>query len=88
MQNSAKNVDDSMRIINRLIVALSELSSMKSVSGILHTCATLGKNFLCLRSFRNLNVLIVLSMLYWEVAWESNGGCGIIVACIKNTHLS
>ncbi|XP_011037676.1 PREDICTED: abnormal spindle-like microcephaly-associated protein homolog isoform X2 [Populus euphratica] len=41
MQNSAKNVDDSMRIINRLIVALSELSSMKSVSGILHTCATL-----------------------------------------------
>ncbi|KAJ6767326.1 hypothetical protein OIU79_023149 [Salix purpurea] len=41
VQNSAKNVDDSMRIINRLIVALSELSSMKSVSGILHTCATL-----------------------------------------------
>ncbi|KAJ4838684.1 hypothetical protein Tsubulata_003116 [Turnera subulata] len=41
IEKSAKNVDDSMRLINRLIVALSELSTMKSVSGILHTCATL-----------------------------------------------
>ncbi|CAK7351147.1 unnamed protein product [Dovyalis caffra] len=41
VRNSAKHVDDSMRIINRLIVALSELSSMRSISGILHTCATL-----------------------------------------------
>ncbi|XP_024925563.3 uncharacterized protein LOC107420336 isoform X1 [Ziziphus jujuba] len=38
---SATNVDDGMRIINRLIAALSELLNMKSVSGILHTCATL-----------------------------------------------
>ncbi|CAL5344527.1 unnamed protein product [Camellia sinensis] len=37
----ATNVDDSMRIINGLLVALSDLLSMKSVSGILHTCATL-----------------------------------------------
>lgn len=43
VQRSAKNVDDSMRIINRLKVALSELLSVKSISGILHTCATLGK---------------------------------------------
>ncbi|KAA8520051.1 hypothetical protein F0562_014275 [Nyssa sinensis] len=41
VQKSAANVDDGMRIINRLVVALSELLSMKSVSGILHTCATL-----------------------------------------------
>ncbi|KAF5943397.1 hypothetical protein HYC85_017474 [Camellia sinensis] len=41
LQKSAANVDDSMRIINRLLVALSDLLSMKSVSGILHTCATL-----------------------------------------------
>ncbi|KAJ4703151.1 Abnormal spindle-like microcephaly-associated protein-like [Melia azedarach] len=41
VQNSAANVDDGMRIINRLLSALSELLSMKSVSGILHTCATL-----------------------------------------------
>ncbi|XP_015574312.1 abnormal spindle-like microcephaly-associated protein isoform X2 [Ricinus communis] len=41
VQKSAKNIDDSMRIINRLKVALSELLSMKSISGILHTCATL-----------------------------------------------
>ncbi|KAG8634372.1 abnormal spindle-like microcephaly-associated protein homolog isoform X2 [Manihot esculenta] len=41
VQRSAKNVDDSMRIINRLKVALSELLSVKSISGILHTCATL-----------------------------------------------
>ncbi|XAR65630.1 hypothetical protein NMG60_11009803 [Bertholletia excelsa] len=41
VQKSAANVDDGMRIINRLVAALSELLSMKSVSGILHTCATL-----------------------------------------------
>ncbi|KAI3680544.1 hypothetical protein L6452_35317 [Arctium lappa] len=41
VQKSAANVDDGMRIINRLIAALSELKNMKSVSGILHTCATL-----------------------------------------------
>ncbi|GAV57034.1 LOW QUALITY PROTEIN: CH domain-containing protein/Arm domain-containing protein/IQ domain-containing protein [Cephalotus follicularis] len=41
VQRSAANVDDSMRIINRLLSALSELLSMRSVSGILHTCATL-----------------------------------------------
>ncbi|GMI72737.1 hypothetical protein like AT4G21820 [Hibiscus trionum] len=41
MQKSAKNVDDSKRIINRLLSALSELLSMKSVSGILHHCETL-----------------------------------------------
>ncbi|KAL4309998.1 hypothetical protein GQ457_01G042960 [Hibiscus cannabinus] len=41
MQKSAKNVDDSKRIINRLLSALSELLSMKSISGILHHCETL-----------------------------------------------
>ncbi|KAJ8761757.1 hypothetical protein K2173_004567 [Erythroxylum novogranatense] len=41
MQNSAKNVDDSMRIINRLKMALAELQSKKRVTGILHICATL-----------------------------------------------
>ncbi|KAK4439325.1 protein abnormal spindle [Sesamum alatum] len=41
MQKSAANVDDSRRLINRLVAALSELLSMRSVSGILHTCATL-----------------------------------------------
>ncbi|RVW45903.1 Abnormal spindle-like microcephaly-associated protein-like [Vitis vinifera] len=41
VQKSATSVDDGMRIINRLLAALSELLSMKSVSGILHTCATL-----------------------------------------------
>ncbi|XP_065879839.1 uncharacterized protein [Euphorbia lathyris] len=41
VQRSARNVDDSMRIINRLKMAVSELLTMKSISGILHTCATL-----------------------------------------------
>ncbi|XVF87711.1 hypothetical protein PTKIN_Ptkin18bG0142500 [Pterospermum kingtungense] len=41
MQKSAMNVDDSKRIINKLLSALSELLSMKSISGILHTCETL-----------------------------------------------
>ncbi|KAL0305918.1 UNVERIFIED_CONTAM: hypothetical protein Sradi_6009100 [Sesamum radiatum] len=41
MEKSAANVDDRRRLINRLVAALSELLSMRSVSGILHTCATL-----------------------------------------------
>ena len=40
---SAMNVDDSRRIINRLLSALSELLSKKSISGILHNCETLGE---------------------------------------------
>ncbi|CAN6690108.1 unnamed protein product [Malus baccata var. baccata] len=43
VQKSATNVDDSMRIINRLVAALSELQTMKSISGILHTCVTLDR---------------------------------------------
>ncbi|KAH6790485.1 hypothetical protein C2S51_005491 [Perilla frutescens var. frutescens] len=41
MQKSAANVDDSRRLINRLVSAVSELLNMRSVSGILHTCETL-----------------------------------------------
>ncbi|XP_010276054.1 PREDICTED: abnormal spindle-like microcephaly-associated protein homolog isoform X2 [Nelumbo nucifera] len=41
VQKSAANVDDNMRLINRLVAALSELLSIRSVSSILHTCATL-----------------------------------------------
>lgn len=46
VQKSAANVDDGMRIINRLVAALSELLNMRSVSDILRICATLSK---CLR---------------------------------------
>ncbi|BAT77389.1 hypothetical protein VIGAN_01550000 [Vigna angularis var. angularis] len=41
MQKSARNVDDSKRLINRLLAALSELLNMKSLSNILHTCSIL-----------------------------------------------
>ncbi|KAB2007240.1 hypothetical protein ES319_D10G014700v1 [Gossypium barbadense] len=41
MQKSAMNVDDSRCLINRLLSALSELLSMKSIRGILHNCETL-----------------------------------------------
>ncbi|XP_022139862.1 abnormal spindle-like microcephaly-associated protein homolog isoform X3 [Momordica charantia] len=41
VQYSAANVDDGQRIINRLVVALSDLLSMTSVRGILQTSATL-----------------------------------------------
>lgn len=43
IQKSAANVNDGMRIINRLVAALSELLNMRSVSDILHICATLSK---------------------------------------------
>ncbi|XP_071737666.1 uncharacterized protein [Rutidosis leptorrhynchoides] len=41
VQKAAANVEDGMRIINRLIAALSELKNTISVTEILHTCATL-----------------------------------------------
>ncbi|KAH9748073.1 Binding / calmodulin binding protein [Citrus sinensis] len=41
IQISATNMDEEMRIINRLVSALRELLSMKSVCGILHVCTTL-----------------------------------------------
>ncbi|KZV16047.1 hypothetical protein F511_26176 [Dorcoceras hygrometricum] len=41
MQKTASNIDDSMRLINRLVAALSELLNMRSVSSILQICATL-----------------------------------------------
>lgn len=42
LKRSAANVDDDMRLINRLVTALSELLGYKSISNIRHTCATLG----------------------------------------------
>ncbi|XP_045815705.1 abnormal spindle-like microcephaly-associated protein homolog isoform X3 [Trifolium pratense] len=41
LQESSKNIDDSKRLINRLLAALSQLLNMKSLSDILHTCSTL-----------------------------------------------
>ncbi|KAH7675621.1 abnormal spindle-like microcephaly-associated protein [Dioscorea alata] len=41
LKRSAANVDDDMRLINRLVTALSELLGYKSISNIRHTCATL-----------------------------------------------
>ncbi|XP_068644949.1 uncharacterized protein [Aristolochia californica] len=41
VKKSAANVDNNMRLISRLVVALQELLSMKSISNILHTCRTI-----------------------------------------------
>ncbi|KAL5730811.1 hypothetical protein ACHQM5_003602 [Ranunculus cassubicifolius] len=41
VQRSCSNVDDGMRLINRLVSALSELLNVRSISSILHTCSTL-----------------------------------------------
>lgn len=43
MQSTAAAVDNSQRLGNRLTEALAQLLSMKTVSGILNTCATIGK---------------------------------------------
>ena len=42
MQSTAATVDNSQRLGNRLTEALAQLLSQKTVSGILHTCATIG----------------------------------------------
>ncbi|KAF0908752.1 hypothetical protein E2562_028571 [Oryza meyeriana var. granulata] len=41
LQKSSEQVDDSMRLINRLIAALSQLTQCRSISSIRQTCATL-----------------------------------------------
>ncbi|GLJ46486.1 hypothetical protein SUGI_0979680 [Cryptomeria japonica] len=41
IENSAANVDDNLRLENRLTKALEALLNHKTLSGILHTCATL-----------------------------------------------
>ncbi|KAG0624633.1 hypothetical protein M758_3G262500 [Ceratodon purpureus] len=41
MQSTAASVDDSQRLGNRLTEALAQLLSQKTVSGILHICATI-----------------------------------------------
>ncbi|KAH7301391.1 hypothetical protein KP509_23G023300 [Ceratopteris richardii] len=43
MQSTAANVDKKMRLEYRLTEALAALLSQKTVSGILHTCATIGR---------------------------------------------
>lgn len=58
VQKSAANVSDGMRIINRLLAALSELLNTKSVSGILHTCATLGEFCTLLSNYKFTTMLI------------------------------
>jgi hypothetical protein len=42
MQSTAATVNNSQRLGNRLMEALAQLLSQKTVSGILHTCATIG----------------------------------------------
>jgi abnormal spindle-like microcephaly-associated protein len=42
MQITASKVDNSQRLGHRLTNALAQLLSQKTVSGILHTCATIG----------------------------------------------
>ncbi|KAK8953638.1 hypothetical protein KSP40_PGU014532 [Platanthera guangdongensis] len=41
MKLSAVNVNDEMRLINRLVVAISELLGYRSISNIRHICTTL-----------------------------------------------
>ena len=43
MKNTAANVDQKMRLEYRITEALAALLSQKTVSGILHTCATIGR---------------------------------------------
>lgn len=45
LNKSTANVDNDMRLINRLDAALSELLGCRSVSNIRHACATLSKIF-------------------------------------------
>lgn len=64
VQKSAANVDDGMRIINRLVTALSELLNMKSVSDILHICATLSKFLVHLAQISLINSCLQCPFIY------------------------
>lgn len=78
MKSTAANVDDSMRIINRLLAALSDLLGMKSVSGVLHTCATLGDSLTSSlpKSFtRKKNKNIILKLISTDMATKYSQKC-------------
>ena len=62
MQKSARNVDDSKRLINRLLAALSELLNMKSLSNILHTCSTLGESLFTLFYLDFVTTIVIFKM--------------------------
>lgn len=69
MLKSAANVSNSPRLMERLVAALTELQSMKKVSSILQTCATLGKNFLYLLCQKFL-VLIQIFVIWLRYVFE------------------
>ena len=43
IQKASAQVDDDMRLINRLIAALSHITGCRSISSIRQTCTTLSK---------------------------------------------
>ncbi|KAK8594444.1 hypothetical protein V6N13_015366 [Hibiscus sabdariffa] len=72
MQKSAMNVDDSRRLINRLLSALSELLSMKSIRGILHNCETLdmatAHSLKCCEELVAAGAIGILLKLIWSAS--------------------
>lgn len=74
MQSTAAAVDDSERLGNRLTQALAQLLSQKTVSGILHICASIGN-------------YITHSIGFWGI-WPRfvDATCGGIVESCLLTH--
>ncbi|KAE8664467.1 Binding,calmodulin binding [Hibiscus syriacus] len=72
MRKSAMNVDDSRRLINRLLSALSELISMKSIRGILHNCETLdmatAHSLKCCEELVAAGAIGILLKLIWSAS--------------------
>ncbi|GMI93317.1 hypothetical protein like AT4G21820 [Hibiscus trionum] len=72
MQKSARNVDDSRRLINRLLSALSELLGMKSIRGILHNCETLdmatAHSLKCCEELVAAGAIGILLKLIWSAS--------------------
>lgn len=63
MQSTAATVDNSQRLGNRLTEALAQLLSQKTVSGILHTCATIGKHI----SYHPASCFVGIWPQFWNV---------------------
>jgi hypothetical protein len=62
MQNTAANVDQKMRLEHRITEALAALLSQKTVSGILHTCATIGRSLMLLYRYEHRASYIYINM--------------------------
>ncbi len=78
MQITASKVDNSQRLGHRLTNALAQLLSQKTVSGILHTCATIGTSLFSFEIWTWCIILQQKSKNGFTWVFQSNARCVVV----------